>query len=350
MIGHGKLSPTARLKTLRAVLAALSVLAVQLLNSAQAQGGKSPLTNPLKGVRTFMYQLQRLEEPSAVQKLANSSYDLLVVEPTFTVKGSESFDAKAMVANLKAGKPGRLVVAYMDIGEAERFRTYWGKSWKRPTKKKHGEPAFLLAPDPDGWKDDVSIAFWHPEWKAFWLDERGLIQQIMAAGFDGVYMDWVEACQEKRVVAAARAEGVEPVGAMVDFIAEIGQKVRQSRREGVVIAQNAHELIDLEPRYARVIDGVGFEDTWFSGKADAGWEDPHGGDIPNKGKNEDSPAGRLKQYGKYLSAGIPVFTIDYCLKPENAARVYDAARKAGLIPLVTRVSLERMTTTPPPAP
>ena len=335
---------------LQAIFAGLSLLVFQPLNPGLAQDADRTQPNPLKAVRTFMYQLQGLEETGAVQKLAQSSYDLLVVEPTFTVKGSESFDAKGMVTKLKAGKPGRLVVAYVDIGEAERFRVYWAKSWKRPTKKRRGEPVFLLAPDPDGWKDDVSIAFWHPEWKALWLGERGLIQQIMSAGFDGVYMDWVEACQEKRVVAAARAEGIEPVRAMVDFIAEIRQKIRQVRPEGVVIAQNAQELIDLEPRYARVIDGVGFEDTWFSGKADAGWEDPHGGDIPNKGKDEDSPAGRLKQYGKYLKAGIPVFTIDYCLKPENAARVYEEAKKAGVVPLVTRVSLERMTTTPPPAP
>jgi len=333
---------------MHAVLAGLSLLAFQPLNSGLAQDADRTQPNPLKAVRIFMYQLQGLEEPSAVEQLARSSYDLLVVEPTFTVKGSESFDAKGMVAKLKAGKPGRLVVAYVDIGEAERFRVYWAKSWKRPNKKKLGEPAFLLAPDPDGWNDDVSIAFWHPEWKALWLGERGLIQQIMSAGFDGVYMDWVEACQEKRVMAAARAEGLEPVRAMVDFIAEIRRQVRQVRPEGVVIAQNAQELIDLEPRYPRVIDGVGFEDTWFSGKADAGWEDPHGGDIPNKGKDEDSPAGRLKQYAKYMKAGIPVFTIDYCLKPENAARVYEEAKKAGVVPLVTRVSLERMTATPPP--
>jgi uncharacterized protein (TIGR01370 family) len=334
---------------LRVILAGLSLLALQQSHFALAQDSKpTTQSNPLKAVRTFMYQLQGLEEARAIDKLARSSYDLLVVEPTFTVKGSESFDAKGMVAKLKAGKPGRLVIAYVDTGEAERFRVYWAKSWKQPTKKKHGEPAFLLAPDPDGWTDDVSIAFWHPDWKGLWLGEHGLIQQIMAAGFDGVYMDWVEACQEKRVVGAARADGVEPVGAMVDFIAEIRRQVRQARPEGVVIAQNAQELIDLEPRYARVIDGVGFEDTWFSGKAEAGWDNARGGDIPNRGKDEDSTAGRLKQYGKYLSAGIPVFTIDYCLKPENAARVYAEANKAGVIPLVTRVSLERMTTTPPP--
>jgi len=304
--------------------------------------------NPLKSVHNWMYQSQGMEEPARLERLAKSPFDLLVVEPAFTLKDQRNFDAKAMVAKLKAGKPGRLVVAYVDIGEAEQFRAYWQKSWKKPTRSAPGSPSFLLAPDPDGWKDDVSIAFWEPQWQALWLGESGLLNQIMKAGFDGVYLDWVEAYSEKRVAAEARKRSVDPLKAMVDFIDAIRQSVRRVRPEGVVIAQNAPGLIDEDPRYARLIDGVGFEDTWFSGKADAGWDNPKGGDIPNHYRGSDSTAGRLEQYQKFLKAGIPVFTIDYCLKPENAALVYRAASKAGLIPLVTRVSLERMTATPPP--
>ena len=107
-------------------------------------------------------------------------------------------------------------------------------------------------------------------------------------------------------------------------------------------------LIDADARYAKLIDAMGVEDTWFSGKADTPWGKAAGGDIPNRGKEESSTAGRLATYQKYLRAGKPVFTIDYCLKPENAQRVYQEARKAGLVPLVTQVSLSAMTTTPPP--
>jgi endo-alpha-1,4-polygalactosaminidase (GH114 family) len=70
----------------------------------------------------------------------------------------------------------------------------------------------------------------------------------------------------------------------------------------------------------------------------------------NANNGGTSPAGRIKQYQKFLHADVVVFTIDYCLKPENAARVYAASTRAGLIPLVTRVSLARLTTTPPPEP
>lgn len=305
-------------------------------------------SNPLKSVRHWMYQLQGMEDPAALEKLAQSPYDLLVIEPTFTLKGETRFDAKAMIAKLKAAKPNRLIVAYVDIGEAEKFRAYWKKSWKRPTLKQSGSPEFLLAPDPDGWKDDVSIAFWHPQWRQIWLGENGLIRQIMQAGFDGVYLDWIEAYHEPGVVKAAKQQGVDPAKAMVDFIADLRQQVRAIKPQGVVIAQNAPALLDENPRYAGLIDGVAFEDTWFRGDADSSWESPKGGDIAQEGEGDDSTTGRLRQYQKFLQAGIPVFTVDYCLQPEHVAQVYASAASAGLIPLVTRVSLERMTPTPPP--
>jgi endo-alpha-1,4-polygalactosaminidase (GH114 family) len=40
--------------------------------------------------------------------------------------------------------------------------------------------------------------------------------------------------------------------------------------------------------------------------------------------------------------------IDYALNPDNAKKVYEASRAAGFVPLVTQVSLSRMTETPPP--
>ncbi len=292
-----------------------------------------------------MYQLQGLEQPAAVKRLAESRYDLLIVEPTFTIRGNENFDARAMVTALKAGKPGRLVIAYVDIGEAEQFRTYWNKNWRRPTWISRGKPAFLLAPDPDGWQGDVCVAFWNPQWEALWLGKDGLIKKIMEFGFDGVYLDWVEAYDEKHVKAEARREGINPASAMVNFVGAIRQEVR--KKHGVLIAQNAPSLIDDDPAYAEVVDGVSFEDTWFSGKADADWDSPEGGDTANDGTGDDSTGALLQQYRKYLQAGIPVFTVDYCLNATNAVRVYTAATNAGLIPLVTRVSLERMTTTPP---
>jgi cysteinyl-tRNA synthetase len=295
-----------------------------------------------------MYQLDHLQNPDAVRGLASSGYDLLVIEPTFNIKGNENFNLKAMVKSLHDGKPGRLVLAYLDIGEAENTRTYWGTMWRTPGGANPGRPGFLLAPDPDGDTGSFLVLYWRMPWKNIFLRKGGIIERLMAAGFDGVYLDWIEACDDQQIVDAAVKDKVDAEKAMVDFIAEIRQKVRQLKPDGVVIGQNAAFLIDDDPRYAAAVDGVAFEDTWFSGKSDARWSSPDAGDIPNTDPGDDSPAGLVRQYQKYSQAGLPVFTIDYCVNPQNAQKVYLDSAAVGFVPLVTRASADEMTLTPPP--
>ncbi len=304
----------------------------------------------LKAVRTFMYQIDKLDEPGAVERLAQSDYDLLVVEPTATVRGNEAFDMAGMVARLHAGKAGRLVLAYVDAGQAERFRGYWPKEWTPPARGKGGQPSFLLTADPDGWHDDFPVAYWDKRWQeVFATGKESEVGRAMRAGFDGLYLDWIDGYSDDAVAAEARRQNVNPAHAMVDFIRTIRAAAREANPSALIIPQNAPHLIDEDARYADVIDGIGFEDTWFAGKSNTPWGKPRGGDIPNRDKEESSTARRVEQYKKFLKAGKPVFTIDYCLKPENARRVYEASRAAGFVPLVTQVSLSKITETPPPA-
>ena len=171
-------------------------------------------------MRRFMYQLQGLEQAKAVEQLAQSDYDLLVAEPTFTCREQHDFDAAAMTCKLHAGKAGRIVLAYLNIGEAKSYRTYWQKEWKRPGKNRPGEPAFMLSADPDGWADNFPVAFWDPAWQQIIAEgKESVIRQILAAGFDGLYLDWVDAYDDDTVVAAAKRQKVDPAKAMVDWIA-----------------------------------------------------------------------------------------------------------------------------------
>src|SRR5262249_52166967 len=105
--------------------------------------------------------------------------------------------------------------------------------------------------------------------------------------------------------------------------------------------------LQADKRFADVIDAVVFEGTWFAGKGDVSWDSPDGGDLANSAHGELSTAARLKQYVRFLESGKPVFTLDYCLRPQNARIVYKEARDHGLVPLVTRSSLGGMTLTPP---
>jgi cysteinyl-tRNA synthetase len=308
-----------------------------------------PAANRLKPVKTFMCQLDDLDEEGAVDRLAKTGYDMLIVEPTFNIKGNEKFDVKAMVKSLHDGKPGRIVLAYLNIGEAESNRTYWHDDWHLSTDPvTASRPGFLLAPDPDGDAASFLVRYWRANWKRIFTNKNGMVNKIMDAGFDGVYLDWVDACDEDKVNNAADKDKTDPDKQMVEFVTAIRKVVQEAKPDGVVVAQNAPFLIDSQPKYASAVDGVCFENTWFSGKDDADWDSPTAGDIPNNDANEDSTGGLIREYQKYRQAGLPVFTIDYCVNPQNAARVYRESAAAGFVPLVTRSSEDDITPTPPP--
>ncbi len=332
------------------IVASMLALCVSTLH---AEGLKQELaggTMAVMSVKSFMYQLQNIENDADVEKLAASHYDMLVVEPVGINKDHPDFDMKKLVARLRAGKPDRLVIAYLDACQAESYRSYWGNDWRAPTKTAKGTPDFILAADPDGWVDNYNVAFWDARWQLIMVTGKdSLVHRLMRAGFDGVYIDWVDAWSEDGVVAEAKRQKVDAAREMVKFLALIRKEARSINPNAIVIQQNAITLIDAEPRLAEAIDAVGVEDTWFGGKPNAKWSSKAGGDRPNKDRGEMSTENRLTQYKKYLALGKPVFTIDYCLSEKNAQRVYAEAGRNGLVPLVTRISLEHMTTTPPPA-
>jgi len=251
---------------------------------------------------------------------------------------------------LHAGRPSRLVFAYLNLGQAESYRTYWTKDWKAPTPHQRGNPDFILTPDADGWADNYTVAYWDRRWQEiFATGQASLLRQAMEAGFDGVYLDWVNAFDDAQVVAEAKKAGIDPAKAMVDFLLLVRRTAREINPHALIVQQNAVYLLDADPRLLSAIDALGVEDTWFGGKAGAKWGSRQAGDIPNHYGAESSTASLLKQYAKYQAAGKPVFTIDYCVKPANAEKVYRDAARHSLIPLVTQVSLDHLTTTPPPS-
>ncbi len=303
----------------------------------------------LAAARTWMYQIQGLDEPGAVPALERSEYPLLVLEPGHNLRESRT-PTTAMLRKLRTTPAGRtrLLLAYIDVGQAEDYRDYWKSDWRAPGKGKPGEPDFLLTVDPDGWSGNYPVAYWRRPWQDLWLGDAGMVATLARLGFDGVYLDWVEAYDDEHVREAAERERVDAPTAMIDFIQRIREAGRAVTPDFLVIPQNAPYLLDTDPeRYASVIDALAVEDTWFHGAGDAEWDDPEAGDLRERHEDEWSTRSRLRQLRKYLDRGLPVFSVDYCIAEENAARVYREAREAGLRPLVTRVSLSRMTVTPP---
>jgi cysteinyl-tRNA synthetase, unknown class len=331
---------------------------------ASAQSTNLPPIS-LTAAKSWAYQIQGLEVPGAIDALAKSSYDLLVLEPTRTDWShpeNKQFDTPAMVHKLQATPAGdgvhrKLVIAYIDIGEAEGYRWYWHwtKGWGKGKPRPADLPAFIVRLDPDGWADNFPVAYWEPAWKDILLQGketppdssrafRSVLDEVTQSGFDGVYLDWVEAYDERAIKEVAKKEGVDPEAEMIKLIGEIRDYGRQRNPSFLVVQQNAADLLEEHPELLKIVDGIGQEDTWYSGKADAEWDNPKGHD------RKISPNGthsNLKRLHQFLAAGKPVFTVDYTVQDADAT--YQRALAEGFVPYCSRVSLSRLTTTPPPA-
>jgi cysteinyl-tRNA synthetase len=298
-----------------------------------------------------MYQLQWLDDHSNIEKLDNTDYDMMVVEPGFNFQ-DDLYDTKYLVSSLKQKPNGkkRILLAYIDIGQAEDYRSYWKSNWLAPTVTKRGSPDFLITIDPDGWSGNYPVAYWDPAWQKIWLGPNGLIEKIADYGFDGVYLDWVEAYDDDKVREFADSRNISTENEMMLFIEKIRNKGKSINSKFLIVSQNAPYLLDANPAfYTSLIDAIATEDTWFYGKGDVPWNDSGAGDLHGGDRHADdySTANRIAQSKRFLEIGIPVFTVDYCISKKKAKQAYINSYKNGFIPLVTRVPLSQLTDTPP---
>ena len=81
-------------------------------------------------------------------------------------------------------------MAYMSIGEAENYRYYWQAGWDS------APPSWLDSQNPT-FQDNFLVRYWQPEWQEIICHgENSYLQRIIEAGFDGVYLDVVDAFEQ----------------------------------------------------------------------------------------------------------------------------------------------------------
>ena len=303
----------------------------------------------LNNVKFWAYQIQAQDENGNIQKLADSKYELLVIDNPRTVAGKETYNNKSDITSLKNSKGWngnkKIVVCYIDIGQAEDYRNYWKQGWIV------GNPDWIVSTDPDGWAGNFPVKYWKPEWKELIFGtDSSMIDKIIDDGYDGIYLDWVEAFEFEPVMNAASSEGLNTRNEMIKFIEEIAQYCRTKKSGFLVIPQNATyiiyndnwELDSLSQKYFSIIDAVAQENIWFDGDAD-----PQGqlGDIP---EDEVLTQEYLTNLSYFQNAGKPIFTVDYAQITSNVDSCYRAAERHGFIEYVSLRQLDKLTDTPPP--
>ena len=120
-----------------------------------------------------------------IDAIKSTNYDVVLIDLFFDEVALTAADVLSL--KTKANGKRRLVISYISIGSAENYRYYWQKGWKK------GNPSWLKKPYA-GYADEFWVEFWHPDWqKIIFGNEESYIRKIIDAGFDGAYLDNVEA-------------------------------------------------------------------------------------------------------------------------------------------------------------
>lgn len=110
-----------------------------------------------------------------------TNYDLVLVDLYFNEEELTAADIESL--KTKANGGSRLVICYMSIGEAEDYRYYW-----------NGLDKNLICRENPDWKGNFAVKYWEADWKSvIYGNEQSYLKKILDAGFNGVYLDIIEA-------------------------------------------------------------------------------------------------------------------------------------------------------------
>jgi cysteinyl-tRNA synthetase len=139
-------------------------------------------------VQNFLYIInfeKFATKNEVIQAIASTNFDLIIMDLFYDGNEFTALDLKKLKTKANGGK--RLVISYVNIGAAEKFRYYWRSEWN--SKK----PSWITKKY-KGYKDEYWVKSWAKEWQdIIYGNNNSYVKKIIDAGFDGVYLDNVEA-------------------------------------------------------------------------------------------------------------------------------------------------------------
>jgi cysteinyl-tRNA synthetase len=200
----------------------------------------------------------------AVATLAACGRDWIILDAVFD--GETAWD-RADLDALRRGRSGRKVLAYLSIGEAENYRAYWSKEWVSRGKLTPAAPTWLGVENPE-WAGNYRVKYWNAAWQKLMLTA---IDEAMARGFDGVYLDIVDGFETfERNGTEYIDDRLNPDTMqsyrrdMVDWVKEIAARVRAKMSSALVVPQNGSQLL-AHADFRAAISGIGIEDLFTNG-------------------------------------------------------------------------------------
>jgi cysteinyl-tRNA synthetase, unknown class len=326
-----------------ALVAGLAALAYGTWITSAPRAPMAARTGPsILDARTWGYQLQ-----NATPDRIAAAIDVLVIDSQRLREPHATLTAD-MVARFASRPDGRkrIVLAYLSVGEAESYRYYWRSHWSVM------KPSFVGAENTE-WKKNYRVRYWDPGWQNILFEPRrslfdallervsetrmAYLDRILEAGFDGVYLDRVDAYEEW---AKERPSAEADMIALVDALSTYAK----TRRPGfLIVPQNGEELL-RHAHYRRTIDAVAKEDLYF-------------GIDHSDGENAaQEVAASVSLLTRARADKIPVMVVEYVAAPEKRAQAEARARERGFMLHFASRQLNQppelpmlpLATTPPP--
>ncbi len=195
----------------------------------------------------------------AVNALAGCGRQWLVIDASFYGDDASRW-TRQEIGRIRNGLSDRRVIAYLSIGEAEDYRSYWKPEWDRK------RPPFMLGENPD-WQDNYGVKYWMNAWRQIIFAE---IDKAMTQGFDGLYLDKVDMFEFFEFDPGTKTyidNRPNPITGntyredMIAWVRAVSERARRANPSALIIPQNGEQLLVSEP-YRNISNGIGIESLY----------------------------------------------------------------------------------------
>lgn len=142
----------------------------------------------LSDAKNYLYLINPIDLRTKymfMKAIAATNFDMITIDLFYN--DVPLTPAEVAKLKIKANGGKRLIISYVNIGAAENYRYYWKKNWQI------NDPAWIKKRYA-GYDEEFYVQFWHEDWKKIiYGNPDSYIKKIVDAGFDGAFLDNVEA-------------------------------------------------------------------------------------------------------------------------------------------------------------
>ncbi len=273
----------------------------------------------LAPVKSWTVQLRYLD----LAAVAAAPVDLIVIDHARHPKQvSEVSYTPSEILPLKTRPDGkrRIVLSYLSMGEAERYRYYWKPDWDHL----YSRPAWL-GQENQQWPGNFLVNYADPEWQTLIFGTpESYLDRIISAGFDGVYLDRADAFEDGDGATPAKED------AMASYIKRLADHARRLNPHFLIVMQNAESLLRHRSVRAK-LDGAAKEDLLF------------GVDHTESANPKEMVREGLNYLRVGKRAGLKILLLEYITSPDSIKKLRTLARREDFLLHLSERRLDALT-------